>query len=242
MADEKPNADLASLTPDDRIAEQLAAIMKDKGTEGGLRVLYDDNLDVRRKNAKLRDMVAEARAKLPAPTATILTGDDATAYAALQALNIPLAEIADRLKTGKGSEAEATAAAMQQHEVHREAGALLKWDAQLLTELATDKHIPITVTDAETEDGQKVRVAVVPSADAGKDAIPLDQYEPLKAYHPALRLTDAVEEKPAPKIPPTPPAPRMLVQKSGANGATARPEIEKLVEQVRATGAYPNRV
>ena len=239
MADEKPNADLASLTPEDRIAEQLAAIMKDKGTEGGLRVLYDDNLDVRRKNAKLRELVTEAREKLPKSDAVVLTGDDAKSWAAIQALQIPVTEIADRLKTGKGSEAEAAAEQMKQHEVHREAGALLKWNPTLLTELATDKKIPITVTDAETEDGTKVRVAVVLPSEDGKEAIPLDEYEPLKAYHPALRLADAAEEQPTKKSPATSPAPRMLPQKSGANGAIAAPDLKKLADEARATGAYP---
>lgn len=229
--------DVQALAPDDRIAEQLDRIMRDKGTEGGLRVLYDDNLDVRNKNGKLRELVTDARNRLPPAGSIVLTGDDAATYEALVALGIPLKDVATRLKTGEGSDAALRATALEQRAVHQEAAELLGWDAKVLTSLATDKGLTINVVDGKAGE-ESIRLPVVVVSDT--EQVGLADYEPLKMHHRSLKL-DAGSEPPGRSTPPpttTTPPPRVLRQSSGATGTTPKPDLGALIEQARATGPY----
>lgn len=147
-----------------RIAEKLAETL-------------NDNYDVRDKNRQLRAELDAAKGKLVPDGATVLTGEDATRWAAYQALGKP-----DELKTAlkERETVMGELAGLKRADAVRQAAAAERLNADAL--LALPNLPPIIVKDVTGEDGTVTKRAFV--TPEGGTETPLTTYG--KQQHAAL--------------------------------------------------------
>ena len=227
---------------DERVIGQLRRLMQQHGGgEQALKVLFDDNLRIRGKYQRVRDQLTELKGKAPAEGDVVLKGEDAKAWAAIVALQVPVADVATRLKTA--TEAEAKLKTYERQDGARKAAELVGYDADvLLDRLDRDAlHLEI-VTSTEKVDGEDVTKQVPrvrKSADAAAQLQDLTAYTDQNwiKYKPSLLKSDAASEQDRTQSGPKPrPAP---VTRSGEQRTPPTPSPDQLAEAALATGQYP---
>ena len=137
--------------------------------------------DEKEKTATARRELAEARAKLPAEGAVVLSADDAAKLAALKARAgydaDPLGKAAADLDASQTALAEV--ATLKTQALNAEAAKLAGYDADLLT-----KYVPGLALRIDGEGDKRVPVAVTKDASGADVVTPLGDY--LKAEHETL--------------------------------------------------------
>lgn len=229
---------------DDKLLAQLQRLTSQAGGEAqAMRVLFDNNLEIRRKYQRARDRVEELRGKVPADNDVVLSGDEATAWNAIKALNIPAKELADRIT--KAEAATTKLASYERNDVARQAAETLGYEAEVLIDrLERDGlHLEIaTVTEKVDGQEQTTRVPRVRKASNATEALQdLDKYAEgnWKKYWNSLLKEDASKEGSQPlqtrQEPVKQPAP---VTRSGEQRSQPGPSADQLAQAAAATGMY----
>lgn len=169
-----------------------------------LAKLVDENHDLREKNRGLKADLTAAQAKAPAEGAVVLSGDDATAWAAYTALGAP-ADLTKQLDDAKA--ATGRLAALEREQVVTKAATAAGYKPAVLLDLAAAKGFDVEVK-SETVEGTAADVAyAVPKGADGKPGQPvkLADYvtQHLADYVPALTAapTTPPPVRPAPQYP-----------------------------------------
>jgi len=151
----------------DTIARGIERLLERNGNDANaaLLVLYRDNYDLREANRQLKSQV-------PAEGATVLTGDDAAAWAAYTQLGKPAdlqAAIAQR------DQAQGDLAKLQRSAMIRTAAEAAGYKPTVLESLDAQTGGAATYEVREVEqDGKRAKVAYVKVGES--EAQPLDQY------------------------------------------------------------------
>lgn len=154
------------------IADRLVA--RYGSAEAALARLAEENYEYREEKRTLKEQLDQATKKLPADGAIVLTGDDAKAFTAFQALNIPLAKVGDVVK--ERDAAKAQIAERDREAVVREAATLAGFTKpNVLAELAKTKNLHVEIREIDVEKDGKTEKRKVPHVrPADKTDAPLE--------------------------------------------------------------------
>lgn len=179
--------------PDDQnpstndVTALAAAFVAKHGESKAVERLMDDNLALREKNRALKADLATASAAKPADGAVVLTGKDAEAWTAYQALGAP-AEVTKKL--ADADTATSRLAAVEREQVIAKAATAAGYKPSVLTDLAAAKGFAVEVREEQGESGAIAVPYAVPTGADGKPgaAVKLADYvtAQLGDYLPAL--------------------------------------------------------
>ena len=165
--------------PDD-VLDGLRNLVEDKADgdkDNALRLLYNDNKNLRDANRRLKE-------RQPSDDAVVLTGDEAERYQSLEGTKdaAPLEALTARAEENAGAQERL-------QELERKETLRTVADAAGITNLDAFKGIAngevFDVREEEGEDGETVQRAFV-APDEETDAVPLEDYEPFEPYHASL--------------------------------------------------------
>lgn len=176
--------------------------------------------------------------RVPPDGAVVLSAADAKAWEAYRALGKP-DEVKTKLEQGEKDASEA--ATLRDTTQTAEMGAALGWKPDVLRELKQAKGVHLEMREVEVDGtganaGKKVKAKVPharPADKADAPLVPLEEYEPLKPYHPALKAepSDERDRRPSgggPNYPPQRPTDRQ----------PAPPSEQDLVDKKKSSGLY----
>lgn len=150
---------MADVTMSDRDVQDLGAFRYLGSTPGELaKKIADLERDNQKGRDKVKDLEAHA-AKVPAEGAVVLTGDEATEYAAWKALEVKAADV-EKLKTDNAELVEKDAVRARK-DAFREAVDALKWPSEVVDTLLDIKSLDGASVEIKTErvtgkDGKQV--------------------------------------------------------------------------------------
>jgi hypothetical protein len=162
-----------------------------------LRVLSGENYDFRDRERARSQEIEGLRAKQVPDGALVLTGDDLKAWQAIKALNVPVTEVAPRVKeAGELKERQQQA---DRRKAQDSAAASLKWNADVLAPLLDTNKLDIELRDVVlVENGKEIsqkRPYVRKAGDASAAWEKLDELvardASLKNFLPALKVVPA---------------------------------------------------
>jgi len=168
-----------------RMAEKLAEVLGDNAT------LREQRRDLRTENATLKAQVAPEGA-------VVLTGDDAAAYQAYQALGKP-GDLTKRLESGDA--AIKRTAELERDAVVAEAATAAGYKPSVLRDRAGD--LPLTVKEV-TVDGKPVKRAFITPQGQGEQELTAYAQQQWADYLPALAASQQGQGTPGFTFPTTP--------------------------------------
>ena len=191
--EQQPQAPQAPL-PDD-VLDGLRSLIEGKADgdkENALRLLYNDNKNLRDANRQLKD-------SQPPGGAVVLEGDEAERYREIQSENgeDPIASLTQRLEENEG--ASERLKELERKETLREVA-----EAEGITNFDAFEGIAngeaFEVKTEQDEDGNEIQRAYV-AENEDAEAVPLKEYERFQPYHASLFGEAQEKEDPRPSMP-----------------------------------------
>jgi len=210
--------------PDD-VLDGLRNLVEGKADgdkDNALRLLYNDNKNLRDANRRLKE-------EQPGDDAVVLTGDEAERYQSLEGTDD--AEPLEALK----SHAEENAGAQERlQELERKETLRTVADAAGITNLDAFEGITngevFDVREETSEEGETVQRAYV-APDEETDPVPFEDYDPFEPYHASLFAGQQPEEQESD-------SPTFPEQKPGGNPPSDGVTKEEIRQRKAESGAY----
>jgi len=211
--------------PDD-VLDGLRNLVEGKADgdkDNALRLLYNDNKNLRDANRQLKE-------EQPSDDAVVLTGDEAERYQSLEGTEdaAPLEALRKRAEENAGAQERL-------QELERKETLRTVADAAGITNLDAFKGIAngevFDVREEETgEEGETVQRAYV-APDEETEAVPLEDYDPFKPYHASLFGGQQPEEQEND-------SPTFPEQKPGGNPPSDGASKDEISQRKAESGEY----